>query len=64
MSEFLSLTTQTLSEGQLQRAIIAFSLLYGSRVIMMDEPVFALEDRQKDRTFESLMHYAATPDSW
>ncbi|MBN2350964.1 MAG: ABC transporter ATP-binding protein [Spirochaetales bacterium] len=36
-----------LSKGELQRAVIAFSLLYGSRHLMMDEPVFALEDAQK-----------------
>lgn len=48
---------QELSKGQLQRAIIAFSLLYGSRVVMMDEPVFALEEPQKERVFEYLLAY-------
>ena len=50
MDGFLTKRTQDLAKGQLQRAIIAFSLLYGSKVIMMDEPVFALEEPQKDRT--------------
>ncbi len=51
--------TQQLSKGQLQRAIIAFSMLYGSRIIMMDEPVFALEEYQKHRAFELLTDFAA-----
>lgn len=53
---FLHLKTQQLAKGQLQRAIIGFSLLYGSKIIMMDEPVFALEEPQKERAFEFLMH--------
>jgi ABC-type cobalamin/Fe3+-siderophores transport system ATPase subunit len=52
---FLTKRTQEISKGQLQRAIIAFSLLYGSRIIMMDEPVFALEEPQKDRVFGFLL---------
>ena len=55
----LSKRTQQLSKGELQRAIIAFSLLYGSRIIMLDEPVFALEDYQKHRVFEMLSDFAA-----
>ncbi|MFP4509714.1 MAG: ATP-binding cassette domain-containing protein [Spirochaetaceae bacterium] len=51
---------QELSKGQLQRAIIAFSLLYGSPVVMMDEPVFALEEPQKERVFEYLLAYCRT----
>lgn len=50
--------TQELSKGELQRTIIAFSLLYGSPVILMDEPVFALEEPQKDRVFSFLMEHA------
>lgn len=50
--------TQELSKGELQRTIIAFSLLYGSPVILMDEPVFALEEPQKDRVFTFLMEHA------
>jgi ABC-type cobalamin/Fe3+-siderophores transport system ATPase subunit len=55
---FLALRTQQLAKGQLQRAIIAFSLLYGSRIIMMDEPVFALEEEQKDRVFGFLAEFS------
>jgi ABC-type cobalamin/Fe3+-siderophores transport system ATPase subunit len=55
---FLHLKTQQLAKGQLQRAIIAFSLLYGSKMIMMDEPVFALEEPQKDRVFAFLLEFS------
>lgn len=58
MDGFLHLKTQHLAKGQLQRAIVAFSLLYGSRVIMMDEPVFALEEPQKDRVFAFLLEFS------
>jgi ABC-type cobalamin/Fe3+-siderophores transport system ATPase subunit len=48
----LSRPTQHLSKGEMQRAVMAFSLLYGSRVVVMDEPVFAMEDGQKRRALE------------
>ncbi|TVR87935.1 MAG: ATP-binding cassette domain-containing protein [Spirochaetaceae bacterium] len=51
--------TGELSKGGMQRAVIAFSLLYGSRIIAMDEPVFALEENQKQRVFEYLVDIAA-----
>jgi len=50
--------TQTLSKGEMQRAVMAFSLLYGSRVVVMDEPVFALEEEQKRRALGFLSEYA------
>ncbi|HEQ72077.1 MAG TPA: ABC transporter ATP-binding protein [Spirochaetia bacterium] len=49
-----------LSKGEHQRVILAFSLLYGSNHIMMDEPVFALEPYQKERAFSYLTEYART----
>ncbi len=52
LTPFLSNTTQELSKGQLQRTILAFSVLYGSKIIMMDEPVFAMEDYQKQRVMD------------
>lgn len=60
LREAQSRRMQELSKGQVQRAIIAFSLLYGSRVVMMDEPVFALEEPQKERVFEYLLTYCRT----
>lgn len=60
LEPFLTKRMQHLAKGQLQRAIIAFSVLYGSRMIVMDEPVFALEEPQKDRAFGFLMEYSRT----
>lgn len=37
-----------LSKGQMQRVLIAFSLLFGSKSVFMDEPLFACEDYQKE----------------
>jgi ABC-type cobalamin/Fe3+-siderophores transport system ATPase subunit len=54
----LSKKTQSVSKGELQRTIIAFSLLYGSKLLLMDEPVFALEEYQKERTLDFLTGYA------
>lgn len=50
--------TQALAKGEMQRAIMAFALLYGSRTVVMDEPVFALEDRQKQACLDYLCHHA------
>lgn len=50
--------TGELSKGAMQRAVVAFSLLYGSRLILLDEPVFALEDRQKEAVFELVVDTA------
>jgi ABC-type cobalamin/Fe3+-siderophores transport system ATPase subunit len=42
---------QALSKGELQRGIIALAVAYGSPILMMDEPVFALEERHKQQAF-------------
>lgn len=42
----------SLSKGELQRVLLGFSALYGSKVILMDEPIFALEQRQKERALD------------
>jgi ABC-type cobalamin/Fe3+-siderophores transport system ATPase subunit len=54
LAPFLGRRTQEVSKGELQRTILAFSLLYGSPVLLMDEPIFALEDSQKDRVMNYL----------
>ena len=46
-----------LSKGENQRVLLAFSLLYGSASIFMDEPMFAMEDRQKDSTLSYLRDF-------
>jgi ABC-type cobalamin/Fe3+-siderophores transport system ATPase subunit len=53
----LAKRTQEVSKGELQRTIIAFSLLYGSRIVMMDEPIFAMEEPQKHRVMGFLLEY-------
>ena len=58
LTALMSRKTQTLSKGEMQRAVMAFSILYGSRVVVMDEPVFALEDAQKRRTLGFLSEYS------
>jgi ABC-type cobalamin/Fe3+-siderophores transport system ATPase subunit len=50
--------TQEISKGELQRTILAFSLLYGSKILLMDEPIFAMEDYQKERAMDFLVQYA------
>lgn len=47
-----------LSKGEIQRVLLAFSLLYGSASVFMDEPLFAMEDAQKDRALAYLREYA------
>jgi ABC-type cobalamin/Fe3+-siderophores transport system ATPase subunit len=54
--------TQEISKGELQRTILAFSLLYGSRILLMDEPIFAMEDYQKEKSMEFLVQYAKEHD--
>lgn len=58
LEALLGRKTQSLSKGEMQRAVMAFSLLYGSRVVVMDEPVFALEEAQKHRALGFLTDYA------
>jgi len=50
--------TGDISKGEMQRTVIAFSLLYGSKIIMMDEPVFALENNRKSIVLAYLNEYA------
>jgi ABC-type cobalamin/Fe3+-siderophores transport system ATPase subunit len=58
LESLLSRKTQSLSKGEMQRAVMAFSLLYGSRVVVMDEPVFALEDAQKRQALGFIADFA------
>ena len=49
--------TQEVSKGELQRTILAFSLLYGSEILIMDEPIFAMEYYQKERALDFITSY-------
>lgn len=58
LSAVLSRKTQEVSKGELQRIIMAFSLLYGSKNVIMDEPFFALEDYRKEKAMEYISDYS------
>lgn len=46
-----------ISKGELQRVLLAFSLLYGSASVFMDEPMFAMEPYQKETALAFLRDY-------
>ncbi|MGL1894640.1 MAG: ABC transporter ATP-binding protein [Spirochaetaceae bacterium] len=58
LKESLNKKTNSASKGEMQRVVIAFALLFGSPIILMDEPVFALENHQKDKVFKYVIQYA------
>ncbi|MCQ2240903.1 ABC transporter ATP-binding protein [Treponema sp.] len=47
-----------ISKGENQRVLLAFALLYGSASVFMDEPLFAMEDKQKMSALEYLRAYS------
>lgn len=47
-----------LSKGEIQRVLLAFSMLYGSASLFMDEPFFAMEPRQKEATLTYLREFS------
>lgn len=49
----------SLSKGEIQRVLLAFSLLYGSSSVFMDEPMFAMENRQKEASLAYLKEFCA-----
>ncbi len=49
-----------LSKGEMQHVILAFSLLYGSPAVFMDEPLFAMEERQKESALAYLKEFVKT----
>jgi iron complex transport system ATP-binding protein len=48
-----------ISKGEIQRVLLAFSMLYGSASIFMDEPLFALEPRQKESALSYIKEFSA-----
>jgi ABC-type cobalamin/Fe3+-siderophores transport system ATPase subunit len=62
LAKCLGKKTQEVSKGELQRTILAFSLLYGSRLLLMDEPIFALEPYQKEKVMDFMVSYAREKD--
>jgi iron complex transport system ATP-binding protein len=57
LDSLLARPLSALSKGGMQRALLAFAALYGSRVLFMDEPVFALETSHKERCLEFFRSY-------
>ncbi len=47
-----------LSKGEIQRVLLAFSILYGSASLFMDEPLFAMEARQKKSALAYLREFS------
>ena len=58
LADSLHKKPQNLSKGELQRGIIALAVSYGSHILMMDEPVFALEERHKQQAFGFLREWS------
>lgn len=46
-----------LSKGEIQRVLLAFGILYGSQSLFMDEPLFALENYQKEAALTYLKEF-------
>ena len=57
LKPFLDHALTHLSKGEIQRVLLAFSILYGSVSIFMDEPLFAMEQRQKEAALEYLRDF-------
>lgn len=58
LSQVMNHGLTKISKGENQRVLLAFSLLYGSASVFMDEPLFAMEDRQKNSALEYLRSYS------
>jgi iron complex transport system ATP-binding protein len=58
LESLLTRKFQELSKGEMQRALMAIAIAYGSSILFMDEPVFALEEHQKERSLEYLRDYS------
>lgn len=58
LSGVLERGLQAVSKGEQQRTLLAFAILYGSRSVFMDEPLFAMEPRQKHAALAFLKEFA------
>lgn len=58
LGNVLTRPLQKLSKGEIQRTLLAFSLLYGSMSIFMDEPLFAMEFKQKENSLNYLKKFS------
>ncbi|OJF77288.1 MAG: hypothetical protein BKP49_02125 [Treponema sp. CETP13] len=62
LSNILNRPLNQLSKGEMQRTLLAFSLLYGCKSIFLDEPLFALEPKQKEIIISYLRDYSRKYD--
>lgn len=60
LKNILEQSISGISKGELQRTLLAFSVLYGSKSIFMDEPLFAMEYSQKEKALSFLVEYSRT----
>ncbi|MEX2444880.1 MAG: ABC transporter ATP-binding protein [Alkalispirochaeta sp.] len=58
-----SVRMHELSKGEMQRAIVVMSLLYGSPVVMMDEPVFAVEWYRAEALLTAVREHCAASET-
>lgn len=59
LSDRMQTRMHELSKGEMQRAIVVMSLLYGSPVIFMDEPVFAVEPARAEQLLAAVRRHCA-----
>ncbi len=62
LEKILNRPLNALSKGEMQRTLLAFSVLYGSKSLFMDEPLFAMEAYQKEKALEYLRQYSKDND--
>jgi len=61
--DYLTRPMDNLAKGVMQRAVMAMALLYGSKMILMDEPVFAMEEPRKEQVMEFVHSYSREYDT-
>lgn len=57
LSSVLEHSLTKLSKGEIQRVLLAFGILYGSASLFMDEPLFAMENYQKENALAYLKEF-------
>ena len=63
LSDYLPRPMAALAKGPMQRAVMAMALLYGSKIILMDEPVFAMEEPRKEQVMEYVRAFSKQTDT-
>jgi len=58
LAEALEKRPQEMAKGELQKAVIAMALCWGSPIMVMDEPVFSLDEPAKKACFRFLKRFA------